>query len=154
MKSWTGIFLLLTTAHAQSGPTLNGIDAAQEKPLPLPAGRRGAAAPSATGAGRGAAPAARTPAAVPKAAPANSGMSSAKDLSYPPLRPIQQPAASSFTLSNGMKVSLFEDHDLPLVGGMAIVKTGSLLDVPQRIGLAQVTAIALQIGRASCRERV
>jgi len=151
MKRWTAAFLLMTTAYAQSNPGAKGIDAAKDKAVPLPAGRRGAAPPAATGAGRVAAPADAAPAAPPKAAPSSSGLTAAKELKYPPLRPILQPAISSFALSNGMRISLLEDHDLPLVSGMAIVKTGSLLDSPQRIGLAQLTAIALRTGGSNIK---
>jgi zinc protease len=45
-----------------------------------------------------------------------------------------------------MKVSLMEDHDLPLIGGVALVRTGSLLDPPQRIGLAQLAGIVMRTG--------
>ena len=71
---------------------------------------------------------------------------SPKDLKFPPLRTIQEPAAASFTLPNGMRIYLLEDHDLPLVSGVALVRTGSLLDPPQRIGLAQLAGIAMRTG--------
>ena len=45
-----------------------------------------------------------------------------------------------------MKLYLLEDHDLPVVGGIALVRTGSLLDPPQRIGLAQLAGITLRTG--------
>ncbi len=143
MKRWTGVFLLIAAAYAQSIPGTGGTDAARQKSSPPPAGRRGTTAP--------AVPAAGTPAAPPKAAPAGSAMTSGRDLNYPPLRPIQQPAITSFALSNGMRISLLEDHDLPLVKGMAIVKTGSLFDPPQRIGLAQLTGIALRTGGSNIK---
>ena len=94
-----------------------------------------AAVPAVAGRGRGAAPA---------TAPA--GPPSPKDLKYPPLRAIQPPDAASFTLPNGMKLYLMEDHDLPQVSGTALVRTGSLLDPPQRIGLAQLAGITMRTG--------
>ena len=45
-----------------------------------------------------------------------------------------------------MKLYLQEDHDLPLVSGIALVRTGSLLDPPQRIGLAQLAGITMRTG--------
>jgi hypothetical protein len=42
-----------------------------------------------------------------------------KDLKFPPLRPIQTPNITPLTLSNGMKLMLMEDHELPMVNGMA-----------------------------------
>ena len=93
-------------------------------------------APPSAGRGRGTA-------AAPAAA---SGIASPKDLKYPPLRAIQAPNSSVFTLPNGMKLYLMEDHDLPVVSGIALIRTGSLLDPPQRIGLAQLAGIAMRTG--------
>src|ERR1039457_2933747 len=123
MRTLLGILLVAAAARAQgivgSGP------AKTAKPALATAGR-----------GRGSAPA---PAA-------GSGTLSPKDLKYPPLPAIQVPNAATFTLPNGMKVSLLEDHDLPLVGGMALVGTGRLLDPPQRIGLAQIAGVVMRTG--------
>jgi zinc protease len=118
-----GILLVATVARAQdiSGPGLPKT----ATPTPPPAGRSRVTAPS--------------PAAA-------SGAFSPKDLKYPPLRSIQAPNAASFTLPNGMKVSLLEDHDLPLVSGIALVGTGRLLDPPQRIGLAQLAGVVMRTG--------
>ena len=59
---------------------------------------------------------------------------------------MQMPAAASFTLPNGMRIYLLEDHDLPLVSGVALIRTGRLLDPPQRIGLAQLAGITMRTG--------
>ena len=118
-----GIFLVAAAARAQGGLG-SGLPRAPQ------------AAPATAGRGRGSA-------ASPAAA---SGAFSPKDLKYPPLRSIQVPDAATFTLPNGMKVSLLEDHDLPLVGGMALVGTGRLLDPPQRIGLAQLAGVVIRTG--------
>ena len=45
-----------------------------------------------------------------------------------------------------MKLYLMEDHDLPVVAGIALVRTGGLLDPPQRIGLAQLAGITMRTG--------
>src|ERR1019366_1883673 len=134
-----GILLLAAAVRAQDG----GIPAPgapkTEKPAPPAAGRGGPQAPGAPAtAGRG-----RGTASAPAAA---GGAFSPKDLKYPPLRAIQAPNAATFTLPNGMKLSLLEDHDLPVVGGIALVRTGSLWDPPQRIGLAQLTGITMRTG--------
>ena len=134
-----GILLLAAAVRAQDG----GIPAPgapkTEKPAPPAAGRGGTQAPGAPAtAGRG-----RGTASAPAAA---SGAFSPKDLKYPPLRAIQAPNAATFTLPNGMKLSLLEDHDLPVVGGIALVRTGSLWDPPQRIGLAQLAGITMRTG--------
>ena len=136
MRTLLGILLVAAVARAQG--TLGSGVPRTAKPVP-PAASRGTTQPhgaSAAGRGRGAA-------AAPAAA---SGAFSPKDLKYPPLRSIQVPDAATFTLPNGMKVSLLEDHDLPLVSGMALVGTGRLLDPPQRIGLAQLAGVVIRTG--------
>ena len=45
-----------------------------------------------------------------------------KDLKFPPLGKIEIPNVERFTLPNGMRVYLLEDHGLPLVGGFALVR--------------------------------
>jgi len=72
--------------------------------------------------------------------------SSWKDLVYPQLRPIAIPGVEAFTLPNGMKVFLLEDHELPLVDGTARIRTGNLFDPPDRIGLATITGMVLRTG--------
>jgi zinc protease len=83
-------------------------------------------------------------AAVPAAAAAT--YPSPKDLKYPPARTPQMTPSAAFTLPNGMKVVLHEDHDLPVVSGNILVRTGSVLDPPERIGLAQLTGTVLRTG--------
>jgi len=74
-----------------------------------------------------------------------------KDLKYPPLRPIQVPNVTSATLPNGMKLLLLEDHELPLVSGLAMVHAGTLLDPPERIGLAAAVGTLLRSGGTSAK---
>jgi zinc protease len=132
-----GILLLAAAARAQNvGVPAPGAPKT-EKPAPPAAGRGGArapATPATAGRGRGTAPA---PAAA-------GGALSPKDLKYPPLRATQPPDAATFTLPNGLKLYLLEDHELPLIGGFALVRTGSLLDPPQQVGLAQLAGIAMR----------
>jgi zinc protease len=127
MKTLLGVFLLATVASAQE----------------LPAG------------GRGGTPAPGTGVATAErgrlVGTAAGGTSSPKDLKYAPLRTIQVPESVKFTLANGMKIYLLEDHDLPLISGIALVHTGSLLDPPQRIGLAELTGIALRTGGTTAK---
>ena len=71
-------------------------------------------------------PSAPKPAAT---APARAGaVPSYKDLKYPPLRPIQVPRIDTSTVPNGIRLYLLEDHELPLVNGTALVRTGNLFD--------------------------
>jgi zinc protease len=102
---------------------------AQLFPVPAP--------PSKPAAG---AAAAGQPAARPATAP------SYKDLKFPTLRPIQIPKVATFTLPNGMKLYLLEDHELPIIHGVAWVRTGNLFDPADKIGLATMTGMAIRTG--------
>lgn len=78
----------------------------------------------------------RPPAALP----------SYKDLKFPPLPPVKIPEPVSFTLPNGMKIYLLEYHELPLVHGTAIIRTGNLFDPPEKRGVASLTGSVLRSG--------
>src|SRR3984957_517183 len=69
-----------------------------------------------------------------------------KDLKYPPLPQVKVPEPTSFTLSNGMRVFLLEDHELPLIRGVALIHTGNLFDPPDKKGLSQAMADVLRSG--------
>src|SRR5579883_588811 len=69
-----------------------------------------------------------------------------KDLKYPPLEQVKIPAVAETTLSNGMRLFLLEDHELPLVSGVALVRTGNLFDPPDKKGLSEVMADVLRSG--------
>jgi predicted Zn-dependent peptidase len=75
-----------------------------------------------------------------------SAVPSYKALKYPPLPQVKIPEPAEFTLSNGMRVLLLEDHELPLVRGLALIRTGNLLDPSDKRGLSQVTADVLRSG--------
>jgi zinc protease len=78
----------------------------------------------------------RPPAALP----------SYKDLKFAPLPPLKIPEPQVFTLPNGMKIYMLEDHELPLVHGVAIVRTGNLFDPPDKRGVAELTGTVLRSG--------
>ena len=69
-----------------------------------------------------------------------------KTLKYPPLSQVKIPEPAEFTLSNGMRVLLLEDHELPLVRGMAMIRTGNVFDPPDKRGLSQVMADVMRAG--------
>ena len=69
-----------------------------------------------------------------------------KTLKYPPLPQLKIPEPAEFTLSNGMRVLLLEDHELPLIRGLALVHTGNLFDPSDKRGLSQVMADVLRSG--------
>lgn len=68
------------------------------------------------------------------------------DLHYPPLADITMPTPQRFSLENGMQVLLLEDHELPLVTGRALIRTGSRLEPPDKTGLAQLTGAVMRSG--------
>ena len=72
-----------------------------------------------------------------------------KDLKFPPLKEIQLPKIEETTLPNGMKVYLLENHELPLVSGTALIRTGNLFDPVGKIGLASVTGDTIRSGGTS-----
>jgi predicted Zn-dependent peptidase len=82
---------------------------------------------------------------------AQSKIGSYKDLKYPPLGQVKIPEPTEFTLSNGMRVFLLEDHELPLVSGSATIRTGNLFDPPQKIGLADLTAAVMRSGGTTAK---
>jgi zinc protease len=69
-----------------------------------------------------------------------------KNLKFPPLKPVSIPHPTTFTLPNGMKIFLLEDHELPLVSGFALIRTGNLFDPPDKRGLADLTGTVLRSG--------
>ena len=69
-----------------------------------------------------------------------------KDLKYPPLAQVKIPEPATVTLSNGMRVFLLEDHELPLIRGLAMVRTGNLFDPADKRGLSTVMAEVLRSG--------
>lgn len=74
-----------------------------------------------------------------------------KDLKFPPLGQVKVPEPTEFTLSSGMRVFLLEDHELPLVSGSVMIRTGNLFDPPDKKGLADVTAGVLRSGGTSAK---
>jgi len=85
----------------------------------------------------------RSPATAAPAIP------SYKELKYPPLRAIQIPDVATFTLPNGIKLYMLENHELPLVRGSALVRTGNLFDPADKVGLATITGMVMRTGGTS-----
>ncbi len=69
-----------------------------------------------------------------------------KALKYPPLGQVKIPEPVEVTLSNGMRLLMLEDHELPLIQGLALVRTGNLFDPSDKRGLSQVMADVLRSG--------
>ena len=65
------------------------------------------------------------------------------ELKYPPARPIPIPRLDTFTMPNGLKLHLLEDHELPFIAGTALVRTGSLFDPSGKAGLAELAGMVM-----------
>jgi len=74
-----------------------------------------------------------------------------QQLTFPPLKQVKIPDPVSFTLKNGMRVLLLEDHELPLINGLALIRTGNLFDPPDKRGLSSVMADVLRSGGTSTK---
>lgn len=68
------------------------------------------------------------------------------ELTFAPLPEVQIPDYDRYTLNNGLVVYLMEDHELPLVGGTMMIKTGERLEPAEKVGLADMTAEVLRSG--------
>lgn len=73
------------------------------------------------------------------------------DLKFPPLAPLRIPHVEEYTLANGMRVYLLENHELPLVNGLALVRTGNLFDPADKVGLATLTGMVMRTGGTKAR---
>src|SRR5450755_1692778 len=67
-------------------------------------------------------------------------------LQFPPLRKIPIPDVATYTLPNGMKLYLLEDHELPIVSGAVRVRTGNLFDPADKVGLASIVGSVMRSG--------
>ncbi|MGI0494825.1 M16 family metallopeptidase [Alkalinema pantanalense CENA528] len=68
------------------------------------------------------------------------------DLQFGPLPEVRVPDYQRFTLKNGLVVYLMEDHELPLVSGSLLVRTGDREEPSSQVGLADITASVLRSG--------
>ncbi|MBW8040152.1 MAG: insulinase family protein [Planctomycetes bacterium] len=69
-----------------------------------------------------------------------------KDLKYPRLGDIEIPKVERITLSNGMRLFLVEDHELPLISVAVRIRTGSIYEPADKIGLAAITGTVMRTG--------
>ncbi|MGK7877923.1 MAG: M16 family metallopeptidase [Xenococcaceae cyanobacterium] len=68
------------------------------------------------------------------------------ELEFPPLPEVQLPKYERYQLDNGMVVYLVEDHQLPLVSGTAMIRTGSRLEPLEKVGLAELVGTVMRSG--------
>jgi zinc protease len=69
-----------------------------------------------------------------------------KGLKYPKLGDIKIPNIERVTLANGMQLLLLEDHELPLIDASAVIRTGSVYEPADKIGLAAITGNVMRTG--------
>lgn len=65
---------------------------------------------------------------------------------FPPLNKIKMPKVQEATLNNGMKLFLVEDHDYPTIDFRAMIRTGSIYEPADKIGLASITGTVIRTG--------
>ena len=65
-----------------------------------------------------------------------------------PAPELKLPAIQKFTLGNGLRVWLLEQHEVPLVQANLVVLSGASADVPGQFGAASMTAAMLDEGAA------
>ena len=68
------------------------------------------------------------------------------ELELPPAPEVTVPEYTRYDLNNGMAVYLLEDHELPLVYGSAMIRTGSRLESGEEVGLASITGDVMRSG--------
>ena len=67
------------------------------------------------------------------------------ELVFNPIK-IVFPQVEPVKLSNGMEVYLLEDHELPLFKIFALVRTGSIYEPDDKLGLAELTGVVMRTG--------
>ena len=72
-------------------------------------------------------------------------------LRYPTLGDIEIPEVQRVTLSNGMRLFLLEDHELPLINVRARIRVGSIYEPAAKIGLASITGTVMRTGGTTSR---
>ncbi len=87
----------------------------------------------------------------PQPAAARERVPGYQQLKYPKLRDLQVPEVERLTLPNGMQLFLLEDHELPLIHVSALIRTGSIHEPADKIGLAGITGTVIRTGGTTSR---
>ena len=74
-----------------------------------------------------------------------------EDLEFEPIQ-FKPPVPQKHVLSNGMILYLLEDHELPIFDISGLVKTGTIYDPADKIGLASIFASVMRTGGTVSRE--
>jgi zinc protease len=78
-------------------------------------------------------------------------VSSWKQIQIPPLPAFHPAQPRRFQLANGMVIFLQEDHELPLIDGVARIRGGSRLEPAQKIGLVEIYGEVWRTGGTKLR---
>ena len=70
---------------------------------------------------------------------------------FGPLNPIKMPKVEKAELPNGLKLLLVEDPEFPTINLFALVRTGAVFEPSAKIGLANLTGMALRTGGTKSR---
>jgi len=68
------------------------------------------------------------------------------DIKAPALPAFDVPQPETFTLANGLRVFLMEDHEIPVISVRTLIRTGSFWEPQDRIGLARLTGTVQRTG--------
>src|SRR5438105_1487762 len=68
-----------------------------------------------------------------------------RSMTFEPVK-IPTPNAERVVLDNGIVVYLLPDIELPLVTVSAMIRTGSIYEPPEKIGLAELTGVVMRTG--------
>ena len=74
-----------------------------------------------------------------------------EELEFEPIQ-FKPPVPEKHVLSNGMVLYLLEDHELPVFDISGLVKTGTIYDPADKIGLASIFASVMRTGGTISRE--
>lgn len=69
-----------------------------------------------------------------------------RSLKYPKLGDVEVPEVQQVTLDNGMRLFLLEDHELPLINISVRIRTGSIYEPAEKVGLASITGEVMRTG--------
>lgn len=78
--------------------------------------------------------------------PASAQVTDYRDIQYPELEEFKIPRPATFELDNGIKVFMFEDHELPLIRMSARIRTGSLYGPADKTGLGGLVGAVQRTG--------
>jgi hypothetical protein len=85
-------------------------------------------------------------AAALAALPAAAQVKRYSEIKSPPLPAFEVPLPSTFTLPNGLRVFLMEDHEIPVISVRTLVRTGAFYEPQDKIGLARLAGAVQRTG--------